>query len=291
MMQRPCNVGGCREAGLSLIELMVALLLGSFLLLGVTQVYIDNKRNYLFQQSQAGNQEGIRYAELVLREYLGKAGFRRAPDQPLEDAFPALAASSWCQEFTAGASVTGLKDGIGLCIRYQPMVSGELDCEGNSTPAFTDDMFRPSPQDSTVVLAISYAAAPAGSGLHTGSLRCKNVNAATAGYVELLDGIADLRLAYGLGVPSLFEKKLKDSGATDRFKPATQWAVSDGPIRAVRYELLMASQENMRDGDSAILDAWLAGAAAADKQRLENGDNRRIYQVARNTQMMRNLMP
>ena len=37
-----------RQRGLSMIELLVALAISSFLILGITQVYIDNKRNYMF---------------------------------------------------------------------------------------------------------------------------------------------------------------------------------------------------------------------------------------------------
>lgn len=46
------------QAGLSLVELMVALAISSVLILGITQIYIDNKRSYSFQQNQAENQEG-----------------------------------------------------------------------------------------------------------------------------------------------------------------------------------------------------------------------------------------
>ncbi len=35
-----------RQSGLSMIELPVALAISSFLILGITQIYLDNKRNY-----------------------------------------------------------------------------------------------------------------------------------------------------------------------------------------------------------------------------------------------------
>ncbi|BCR23333.1 hypothetical protein KAM426_08600 [Aquipseudomonas alcaligenes] len=61
-----------RQFGLSLIELMVALVISSFLILGITQIYVDNKRNYLFQQGQSENQENGRYALLLLEKELAK---------------------------------------------------------------------------------------------------------------------------------------------------------------------------------------------------------------------------
>lgn len=36
-----------RQTGLSMVELMITLLISSFLILGITQIYIDNKRNYI----------------------------------------------------------------------------------------------------------------------------------------------------------------------------------------------------------------------------------------------------
>lgn len=62
-----------RQRGLSMIELLVALAISSFLILGITQVYIDNKRNYVFQQSQAGNLENSRFAVLMIDDLISKS--------------------------------------------------------------------------------------------------------------------------------------------------------------------------------------------------------------------------
>ena len=77
------------QAGLSLVELMVALAISSVLILGITQIYIDNKRSYAFQQNQAENQEASRYTLLLLQQELAKAGYRRRPDVPFDESFPA----------------------------------------------------------------------------------------------------------------------------------------------------------------------------------------------------------
>ncbi|MFT0635444.1 PilW family protein, partial [Pseudomonas sihuiensis] len=68
-----------RQNGLSMIELLISLAISSFLILGITQVYIDNKRNQVFQLNQMGNLEGSRFAALMIDQYLGKAGYRRNP--------------------------------------------------------------------------------------------------------------------------------------------------------------------------------------------------------------------
>src|SRR5690554_120174 len=98
-----------RQRGLSMVELLVALAISSFLILGITEIYIANKRNYVFQQSQANNQENTRFAELTLNAWLNKAGYRRAPDQFLEDAFPETPATTDCAAFAKGAVVADFK--------------------------------------------------------------------------------------------------------------------------------------------------------------------------------------
>lgn len=279
--------------GVSLIELMVSLVIGSLLIIGVTQVYIDNQRSYLFQQSQGGNQENARFAEFVLNEYFSKAGYRRAPDQPVDDAFPARASDDHCKAFDAGSSVTATLNGVGLCVRYQPLLSTELDCQGDGVNSFTDDiMFKPSPTNSLLVLAIRYQPAGEGEALDAGTLQCRSVNSASGAWVELLRGVADFRLDFGVGNPGLLERTLKADTDNNRFMKAQTWATTNGPIRAVRYSILMASRENMRDSDdSAVLDNWLQGLDDAGKTTLQANDNRRIYQIAHSTRNLRNLMP
>jgi len=79
MLNRFANASA-RQRGLSIVELMVALAISSFLILGITQLYINNKKTYLFQQSQEVNQENGRFALALLNQELAKAGYRRRPD-------------------------------------------------------------------------------------------------------------------------------------------------------------------------------------------------------------------
>lgn len=271
-----------------MIELLVALAISSFLLLGISQIYLDNKRNHLFQQSQSTNSEGSRFVALVLNDLLGRAGYRRAPDQAFDEAFPAIGAKDECKDFDKGSAVTATATGIGLCLRYQPLVSGEMDCQGDATVSFDDSKaFQPAPSSSLVTLALIYSP---GTELHEGTLTCKNIDSASAPS-ELLAGIADFRIEYGIGTKAMHEKKLVDGD--QRFVEVDSWSSSKdtGPIRAVRYSILLASREQQRDGESAVLTSWQDKASDAAKARLEAGDRNRIYQIASGTQTLRNLMP
>ncbi|MBE7376134.1 PilW family protein [Pseudomonas lopnurensis] len=277
------------QAGLSMIELLIALAISSFLILGITQVYIDNKRNYVFQQNQAGNLESSRFAALTISDYLGKAGYRRTPSALLDIVFPSRPAANGCLAFSAGHAVTGLdpSEGTGFCIRYQPQTSGELDCQGAASPVAYDEAFPsgPTSESDLTVLAFKYEPSVDGE-LQEGRLLCKSLNATSPQYGELLRGIADLRLDFGVGNTDMLEKEVTT------FVPQADWSPSSGAIRSVRYALLLASRAGQRDGDdSKILADWLREAPADAQARLQEADNKRIYQIAGSTQTIRNLMP
>lgn len=278
-----------RQTGLSMVELMVALAVSSLLILGITQVYIDNKRNYVFQQNQANNQENARFAEFILTRLINKAGYRRTPEQAIEDAFPETTASAGCAAFAEGAAITALQPTagtgeVGLCLRYQPAVLGELDCQGSAVKSMPvtnlDTAFVKSENEELVVLAIKFVP---DAELEQGTLQCKNLSGTAPEFVELLEGVADVNFEFATGEDDLFEKRLKENPWSD---------TASGVVRAVRYSVLLASRPNQRDGESRIYTNWVAGVSnAANKARIEAGDERRVYQVAGSTQTLRNMMP
>ncbi|AHL74288.1 pilus assembly protein PilW [Stutzerimonas stutzeri] len=282
-----------RQFGLSMIELLIALAISSFLMLGITQVYIDNKRNYVFQQNQAGNLENSRFAALMIGEYLGKAGYRRNPSMLLETIFPEQPAAGGCLAFDTGHAITGLNPndpdggGTGFCVRYQPQASGELDCQGAASSVEYDEAFPSDPPDENelTVLALKYEPSTGGE-LQNGRLLCKNLNATSPQYGELLRGIADVRLDFGVGNTDVLNKEVTT------FIPQADWIPSSGAIRSVRYALLLASRTGQRDSDdSKVFSDWLNEASAEAKARLQEADSKRIYQIAGSSQTLRNLMP
>ncbi|MGB4074186.1 PilW family protein [Pseudomonas sp.] len=266
---------GAKQIGLSIIELMIALALSSFLILGITQIYIDNKKNYIHQQNQANNQENSRFLVMIVDSYLNKTGYRRAPFQLQEDAFKKIPESTDCEEFQKEASITKAKGGLGICIRYQPLVSQELDCTGQQTPAF-DDSKAYSITNNAIVMTLRYKP----NANLEGTLECK-VGDESA---ELLKGIADFRMEFAIG--TTLDKKV------DAIIPADTWTTADGNILQVRYSALMSSGVNQRSSDdSAALDMWKKDASAAEITRLSAADKKYLYQLASSTVAMRNLMP
>jgi type IV pilus assembly protein PilW len=166
-----------RQRGLSLVEMMVALAISSFLILGVTQVYIDNKARYEYQQGQIGNQESGRFTLLLLQQQLSKTGYRRLPQDTIQIAFPALASTNGCPAFSAGTTYQLTADGTGICFRYQGAADGtDTDCLGNAIA-----------NNATVLSRISYVASAT---VGAGTLTCTAQGAAAQTFIS---GLADFK--------------------------------------------------------------------------------------------------
>ena len=268
-----------RQNGLSLIELMVALLLSTFLILAVTQIFLDNRTHHSFQSSQVSNLENARFAELLLNGYLKRAGYRRTPDTLIETAFPRRAADASCAEFARGQVVTTAPQGF--CIRYQPMTSGELDCTGSAAAVFDDsEVFTNPPLDKLVILAFRYAPPADATQLHQGTLQCRNIMIAGSEFIDLVSNVADFSVDFGYGPNDVMDKRITSYGTN-----------GTGIIRAVRYSVLLASEPNRRipGSNSPVLTRWLDEINNA--ARLTTNDRNRLYQITQSTQTLRNYMP
>ncbi|CAG7857594.1 hypothetical protein MCAMS1_02479 [biofilm metagenome] len=74
-----------KQSGLTLIEIMIALLLGLFLIGGIIQVFITNKQSYRLMEAQSRLQENGRFAlellnhDIRLAGYVGCSGIVNAP--------------------------------------------------------------------------------------------------------------------------------------------------------------------------------------------------------------------
>ena len=71
------NTTNCRhQTGLSLIEIMIALLIGAFLLGGVLQIFISSKQTYRMQEGLSRLQENGRFALDFISRDIRMAGYR-----------------------------------------------------------------------------------------------------------------------------------------------------------------------------------------------------------------------
>ena len=275
-----------KQAGFSMVELLLTLTLSSVLILGVTQIYLEHKRAYIFQQSQLDVIENSRYAVLLLDDLLSKAGYRRSPSQPMSEAFPpAVKLSAYCENFASESVITKVKvkddkQQVGFCLRYQPAYDDEFVCDG-STIALSDKTPFVSPEsDETVYVAVMFT--PHSHELDKGVLVCIT----NKSKVEIMVGVADMHVEFGVGAEGA--KRLKK---TLPFTMSHNWSVENGLVRAVRYSLLIASRKHQRDVDSIIFKQWLSSANESAKTRLKSQDVMHVYQIATGSQALRNMMP
>src|SRR2546430_2076111 len=64
-----------RAAGLTLVELLVAMTIGLVLIIGATQVYVDSSKAYGINEATARLQENARYALSVLEPDIRMSGY------------------------------------------------------------------------------------------------------------------------------------------------------------------------------------------------------------------------
>ncbi|PTS85341.1 pilus assembly protein PilW [Pseudomonas sp. HMWF032] len=243
-----------RQLGISMIELLVAMLISSFLILGVTQVYLDNRSNTIFQQNQAGNIENSRFTILILEQELAKAGYRRRADHTMEYAFPAENAGGRCGIMKAG-QVTKFISATEFCIRYQPAFTGATECNGNLIANIPTKAYGFSADT-----GLGYARFA----LNNSGLTCNGT--------ELTTNIDGLRFNFGVN-------NLEDERNITRF---TTTPNADENIRAIQFSVLAASTtEVTKEPASTIYEYWFDAEPT----------NKKLYSLFSTSTSMRNQMP
>lgn len=252
-----------KQHGLSIIEMMVALVISSFLIIGITQVYLDNRENTLFQQSQGQNIDNARFSILLLEQTLAKAGYRRAPDEAMETAFPSATIGA-CGPMDAGQVVKPLSH-TSFCIRYQPAFPDARDCTGDNIPN---------------IPASPYVAAPAVTeivSLSDGNLTCSQAGGAEQ---ELASNIEGLRFFYG-------------SNNNEEKRIETYSETPNKNIRAVQFSIITASStEVAKSPGSAAYSFWHKAKPGTNTVGAPIPDSdKRLYTMLSSSSSMRNLLP
>jgi len=275
------RIGRIRAAqrGISLVELMVAMAIGLFIVLIATTLYVKGASNVGFRIGQSENLSNGRYALGTLDMEFTKAGFRRDPTQPMDQAFPADAAAltNGCM-FSVGQAVyvTGAGE---LCMRFQARDNTEKDCAGSAAGIATLTAYQapPVPALGTGLFVEKYS-------VSNGALVCQAGNSAAADAVQVADGVRDIRFEFGVG-------KVADSQAERRVESfRTTQPAADEAIRSLRYAVLLASSgKGLTAGmESSVCTRWtdLGGTSASC-----DTSQGQLYQLASGSLTLRNLMP
>jgi type IV pilus assembly protein PilW len=122
------------QSGFGLVEIMVAMVIGLFLMGGLIQIFLGNKQAFLVQEAQARLQENARMASVFLSSNLGKAGFHQNAQDDATTIFTAanLALSGTNDNANGGDTILDGTDAI--TVRFEG--DGNItDCRGNGVAA------------------------------------------------------------------------------------------------------------------------------------------------------------
>ncbi|WP_022961890.1 PilW family protein [Halopseudomonas pelagia] len=245
------------QRGLSIIELMIALAISSLLILGVTQIYIDNKSNFFFQQGQSDNTENARYTLLILEEELRRVGYQIRPDDDPTYAFRIEAVGN-CS-FVAGETINYDATNRRLCLRYQPHVPGLTACDGIAQPGPPEPYELPA-TPSNLIVDLTFTG---------NSLLCNDQ--------PVFDNVVDLQLEFGVSN--------NDSRQADAY---TSTPGVNQSIQSVRYAALVKSRyDNIAsDNQSPAYEYW---QETYNDNEGADAPDRALYLVTESTINLRNL--
>lgn len=230
------------QKGLSLIELLIAMLLGLMLTAGALQMMLSSQQIYQATDTLSRIQENGRFALNFLSKDIRMAGYNTDED-PSEIAIGkifwdgACGASNPCTTNGAGSD----SDQIGILM--DP--SNDLDCQGNAVAS-----------ENTVIANVYYIDDPENDQIS--SLYCHGYDLSTNTWVNnstaqpLVDGVENMQLLYGITSPTANNMITSYISADD----VIDW----GQIGAVRVSLLLnngqaAGNSNNQVRNFNLLDA------------------------------------
>lgn len=269
-----------RQGGFTLVEAMVALTIGLFIILLVSVIYTGSLQTLRFRQGQSENLGNSRYTLDTLGLEFAKAGYRRDPSKDLHEAFPADATAGNGCKFAAGQSI--YVDAAGaLCIRYHPRDAQESNCVGDGVDLNNSDgVAHAQPYEQAKDLGDRKGMFVEKYFVDGDRLRCQ----AGANTADLADGVRGIHFAFGVGEFSLDKNKER------KINSFTTAPKAKDTIRALRYSvLLVSSQSNVTGGvKSSVCDRWAKATGNATGCSANDG---RLYQIASKAFTLRNLMP
>lgn len=273
---KPMKAGASvTQKGVSLIEVMVAMAIGLFILLLISLVYVEGARHLSFRQGQSENLANSRYTLDTLESQFSKAGYRRDPTQSMEEAFPALTDATTGCAFARGQAIT--VDGAALCIRFQARDASETDCSGNT--------------DSTVASLAPYEGptnATVGAGVFVERFAISDqtlVCTAQSTAIPVALGVRDIHFEYGVG-PQTASMALRTISSYTSQEPK-----ADEVVRSLKYAILLAaSKARLTSGiESSACSRWKTTAGDSNTSCDESAGH--LYQIASGALNLRNLMP
>lgn len=261
---RYCRAGHLRQAGLSLIELMVAIALGLLLINGALEMLLATRATFRNTDDVSRIQENGRFALDILARNIRMAGYRNPNNGAVTGIFHSGACAG--NGFTGNCTANGTDatpatptidtfDRIAVVMDPPPDDGSEVDCT-NSAVAARD-----------LIANVFFIADLDGNGVT--SLYCRGFNIDTNAWVNeapaqpVVDGIDGMQFLYGIS----------DGARVTRYQPAngvTNW----NRVGSVRVALLVSSGDITGRDNSTARNFTLLDAPQIT---LTDRHNRQIY--------------
>jgi type IV pilus assembly protein PilW len=276
-----------QQSGFTLIEIMVALLLGLLVISGVIQLFISTQQSARVQQAASRLQEDGRIALLFLNRYIRLAGYTTNPWDNGETVWnPVIGDRGFAATgvFTqaVGQVLTGGDNNINnrdsIRIRYQGAADGSItDCLGNIVPVN---------QMADITFSISDLTN------NERSLWCTDNTAATPTPQPLVGGIQDMQIWYGLSPAAGRDVAGRLTGGATAYVraglvPATQWNL----VTSVRVSLLLRSVDDRLTLEEQSYTFPPLNDDGTINTTLTNPNDRRLRYVMGTTINLRNEAP
>ncbi len=207
-----------RQGGISLVEIMVALLLSLFLMGGVIQVYLSSKQTYRAQEGYSRLQENGRFALELLSRQIRMAGYKSSAWDQTETAFPPASPFGSAAQIVVGTEggttpSPSLSDSV--TIRLQGSADGTLqDCLGSTITTSTTIAFT----------------------LSSNRLMCATTAQPTP--QPIVDGVENMQILYGVDTDGdLYANKYRNANQVG----ASEWT----SVVSIRIGLLLNTVQNV----------------------------------------------
>lgn len=228
-----------QQRGFNLVELMVAILIGSVLIMGALKVFSSNTQAMRLQQLISGAQENGRLTIEMLKADLRRAGMGAPAGIDEIVGVNAAAATSIPGLLTASDSIQ---------VAYQP-VEATTDCEGNNAPAGSTVINRYYVALDTDIAAL----------FCDGSVVVGGVTTTGPSGTAILRGVESFQVQYGVLEPAATgstQSSFNGYGSARRYVTAGQMGGAvPQQVVSIRIGLLVRSEagiDNMPEPDSDI---------------------------------------
>lgn len=241
------------QHGFTLVEIMVAMAIGLFLIAGVYKMFIANRQSYTIQDNMSRLQDNGRFAVNQLSDIIRMAGFKADP------ADTTTFSTGFATPALTGNDGTGAGGSDKISVSFQAATDGTtVDCLGTAFPSTTPP----------AMVTNQFYIATDVNGVR--NLYCSRLSPTVTSGQPLVEDVANMQISYGVDT--------NNDGAANFFVAAgnvTDWA----QVVGVRLSLLVTTPE---DNITSAAQTYQYNGTTVTA-----GDNR-LYQVFTITIALRN---